>query len=229
MGDCIPAGGAIFRSECFEHRYTELPRHCIDRRVVAPQSIEEQILGANHAFAPLPLIVIQACDPAWKTGLTNDRSCVATLVSDERDIYVTDVWFGRLAFTDLQRKMVELYDEHRPSRLYVEEAASGFALVDSLKRATGINIIGIPPGRESKEARWESTTGWFEAGRVKFPQHASWMPELLGEFLRAPVGRHDDIVDGVCLGVRMMRETIGRRRAQQHSPVKVVLGDWMAR
>jgi phage terminase large subunit-like protein len=108
-----------------------------------------------------------------RRGLTNDRSCVATLASDLRDVYVVDCWFGCLGFTDLQRVMVDLYDKHRPSRLYVEEAASGFALVDSLKRATGMNIIGIPPGRGSKEARWEATTGWFEAGRIKFPQHAS--------------------------------------------------------
>ena len=94
--------------------------------------------------------------------------------------------------------------------LYVEEASSGFALVDSLRRATGIPIKGIIPGRESKEARAEAVTGLFESGRIKFPKDASWMHELLSEFLRFPYGRHDDIVDAVVLGITQLRDQIAR-------------------
>jgi predicted phage terminase large subunit-like protein len=234
QGDPVPAGGAIFAPAWFEHRYDALPRYCFDEGVV------ERTIGPGPSFADAimerrevvhkPLIVIQACDSAWKTGLTNDRSCIATLASDLNDVYVTDLWFGRLQFPDLRRVMVEIFEKHQPSRLYVEEASSGFALVSDLRASTGIPIIGVPPGRESKEARAESVTGFFEAGRVKFPRNASWMQELLGEFLRFPYGRHDDIVDAVVLGVRMMQDAIARVRFEEdHEQRLAGLRDWFAR
>ena len=154
--------------------------------------------------------MIQSCDSAWKAGITNDRSCVATLATDLKDIYVVDLLVGRWQFTDLVRIVKENYAKHQPSRLYVEEAASGFAIVDQLRRETGIPVIGVTPGRDSKESRAESCTGFFEASRIKFPRNATWMQELLGEFLRFPHGKHDDIVDAVVLGIRQMQEQIAR-------------------
>lgn len=185
MGDPIASGGATFKAEWFEQRYDKLP--------------------------PYALTTIQSVDSAWKTGSQNDRSVIATLATDWKDIWVVDVWAGRVAYSDLQRITIENYYKHRPRVLYVEEASSGFALVDSLRRGTGIPIKGISPGRDSKEARAEAVTGLFEAGRVKFPKDASWMHELLGEFLRFPHGKHDDIVDAVVLGVSQLRDSIVQR------------------
>jgi predicted phage terminase large subunit-like protein len=177
----VPAGGLTFKPEWFEHRFDALP---------------------------LRLSLYQAVDSAWKDGLANDRTVIATLATDLKDIYVTDIWVGRAKYADLRRIVMENYGKHRPRILYVEEAASGFALVEDLRRSTGIPIIGIPPGRDSKEARADAVTNWFEAGRVKFPRHATWMGDLLGEFLRFPNGKHDDIVDAVVLGVSRIRLAI---------------------
>ena len=208
----VPAGGAMFKPEWFEHRYDVLPTHLIESEPVDDRTYLQRLVDRRTGYAPAPppAIVIQSVDSAWKTGLTNDRSVVATLVSDGNDVYIADVFYARLAFPDLRRTMVEIFEKHRPTRLFVEEAASGFALVEDLKRSTPIPIIGVPPGRDSKEARAESVTGWFEAGRVKFPKNASWMQELLGEFLRFPAGKHDDIVDAVVLGIREMQKIIQR-------------------
>jgi hypothetical protein len=157
----VPAGGNIFKGAWFEHVYDELPKWCFEERDTRePVPGIAGALMARYEVIQKPVIVIQAVDSAWKTGLANDRSCVVTLVSDTVDTYVKDVWFGRLQFPDLRRQLVELYNRHEPSRLYVEEAASGFALVQDLRASTGIPIIGITPGRESKEARAESVTGF---------------------------------------------------------------------
>jgi predicted phage terminase large subunit-like protein len=179
----VPAGGATFKPEWFEHRYDVLPSK---------------------------MQLYQAVDSAWKDGPSNDRSVIATLATDLKDIYVVDVWAGRAQYTDLRRIVMENFGKHRPRLLYVEEAASGFALVNELRHSTGIPIVGIPPGRDSKEARAAAVTNSFEAGRIKFPSRASWMGELLAEFLRFPYGRHDDIVDAVVLGIAQIRLAIAR-------------------
>jgi predicted phage terminase large subunit-like protein len=197
--DPVPGGGAIFKPEWFEHRFEEAPRRRLVRKVrdvYAGLHRESEVYGEP--------IKIMAIDSAWKTGLANDRSAIATIVSDHIDMYVTDLWVGRAEYTDLRRIVMQQYEKHLPSRIYCEEASSGFALIQQLRTETRIPIIGVPPGRESKEARAEALTGWFECGRVKFPRYASWMNELLFEFLRFPHGRHDDIVDAVCLGVKSM-------------------------
>lgn len=212
QGDPVPAGGAIFKPEWFP-RYDSLPSQCVFNETA--DDIARRHLEGQYQPPQFPLVTIQAADSAWKEGLTHDRSAIATLTTDLRDIYVVDLWFGRVEYPDLKRIAKEVYSKHRPRSLYVEEAASGYALVADLKSSTGIPIIGIPPGREAKEARAESVTGLFEAGRVKFPRNASWMPELLAEFLRFPYGRHDDIVDAVVLGIRQMQQLISRVLTQR--------------
>ena len=218
-----PAGGVMFKPEWFEHRFDVVPLIRTEWRDVA--------LGAFAATTQViessPL-VIQAIDSAWKDGPSNDRSCIATLASDLKDIYVTDVLLGRWLFTDLYRIVNEIFRKHNPSRLFVEEAASGYAIVNQLRAETHVPVIGVTPGRESKAGRAESVTAYFEAGRVKFPRHASWMQDVLQEFLRFPVSaRGDDAVDAICLGVRMMISEINRIMAAEELSKKT--RDFMAR
>jgi predicted phage terminase large subunit-like protein len=215
--DPIPDGGLTFKSEWFDdNRYERVP---VSRTVHAPYTMTTY--DATLLGIPLqkerPMYVIQAADSAWKTGVSADRSAIVTLASDMRDIYVTDCWFGRLLYPDLRARVVEEFtrQKQRPSILYVEEASSGFALVEDLKRTTGIPIKGIPPGRESKEARAESVTGLFESGRIKFPRNAPWVAEMISECLRFPNGRHDDMVDALVLGIRQMRDTIDHYHRKQ--------------
>lgn len=219
QGDPAPRGGTLFKPEWFEHRFDALP----SQRVAPPLPVsthsefERMMYGTmmKDRYRELRPIIIQCIDSAWRDGPANDRSCIATLVSDGVDIYVSDVFFDRLKYPDLRRAVLQQYDKHRPSRVYVEEAASGFAIVAELKSSTPVPIVGINPGRDSKEARAESVTGLFESGRVKFPAGAPWIGELLNEFLRFPHGRHDDIVDAVTRGVGLMWDHILDERERQ--------------
>ncbi len=196
----VPAGGATFKPEWFEHRYESL----------------------QNSFC-----IVQSVDSAWRVGLQNDRSAIATLSTDWKDIYVLDLWVGRATYTDLRRIVIENYLKHLPRLLFVEEASSGFALVDDLRRSTGIPIKGVPPGRDGKEARAEAVTALFESGRVKFPRNAPWMQELLIEFLRFPHGKHDDIVDAVVLGVTQLRNAIASHYASARMSEQLI--GWMGR
>lgn len=233
----VDAEGETFLAPWFENFYDALPRQYVARSselerqaAAAPNWLLERL--APNISAPMAPIVVQSCDSAWKDAVSNDRSVVATLYSDGLNIYVANVWYGRLTYTALLEKVVELYRKYGPRVLYVEEASSGYALIDQMRNMTRLPVVGVKPGRESKQARAESVTQWFESGRVKFPKEAPWMSELLNEFLRFPHGTHDDIVDAVCLGVRMMQNEIARRRNYESMQRQVQqLGghDFMAR
>lgn len=188
--DPAPRGGRLFRTEWFEqNRYETLP--------------------------PYVNIVFQSIDSAWRASASADRSAIATLATDGRDIYIVDVWAGRAEYVDLRRIVYEQYLKHNPRLILVEEAASGFALVNELRRSTAIPIKGMKPGRESKAARAEAVTNWFEAGRIKWPRSAPWIHDALNEFLKFTGSENgkDDIVDAVVLGVSVVRTWITNRRA----------------
>lgn len=75
----------------------------------------------------------------------------------------------------------------------VEDKANGTAVIDTLK-AKIPGMIPINP-TNSKEARARAQTPQVEAGNVKLPSSAPWLPEYLSEFKAFPTGKHDDQVD----------------------------------
>lgn len=229
QGDPVPAGGKMFHEAWFDHRYEVLPRtRYIAEKAEPGDALTRMLLGV--AARPLPLVRVQSVDCAARTGVRNDRTAIATIASDMRDIYVEDVWFDRVGFPDLKRKTMELYGRFGPRTVYVEEASSGYALLDELRSSSALPLVGVKPGRDNHEARAEAVTGLFESGRVKFPRQAPWMPELLGEFLRFPHGRHDDIVDAVVLGISQMQAMIVRAaRNEQWQQQASVFEGWMQR
>lgn len=213
----------MFKGEWLQHFFEEPPRIREEIRVPI-------IGGYTEEVVEQPPIIIQAIDSAWRDGPHNDRSCIATLASDRVDIYIIDLLVGRWQFTELYKIVLEQFRKHNPGRLFVEEAASGFAIVNQLRAETPVPVIGIPPGRESKVARAESVTGYFEAGRIRFPKRAPWLDELRTEFLRFPYGKHDDIVDAVVLGVRqMIGELNGILLYEHFERQRFNLRDWIAR
>jgi hypothetical protein len=112
----VPAVGGTFRAEWF------------NRREDAP------------TFTP-NWHVVQAIDGAWKTGVSNDFSVIATWATDLRSFYLLDVWRGKAEFYELKRIVSEQYRKHQPQAVYCEEAASGLALLSELRSTTGTEIV----------------------------------------------------------------------------------------
>ncbi len=187
----VPATGGTFKPEWFTNRYDRLP----------------DIKGFDW-------IVIQAIDGAWKTGIANDFSVIATWATNCNGYFLIDVCRRKLEFYDLKRVVVEKYREFTPRAVYCEEAASGYALLSELRRTTGIEIIGVP-AQNSKEARAEAVAPMLEAGRVWLPERASWLDEWVHEHLRFPGGAHDDQVDTTSLALLKLRDA-ALRRAQSY-------------
>jgi len=193
----VPAAGGLFRAEWFEKRY--------------PSSLN-----------PNTLVRIQTVDSAWKTGVGNDYSVIATWGTDGRDYYLLDVWRAKAEYHDLRRIVVEKFSEQRPRALYVEEASSGHALLSELRQTTPIPIIPIRASG-SKQSRAERATPFFEAGRVHLPEEAPWLPAWMREHLRFPADKHDDQVDTTSMALVLLSRH-NSFATQQREPDDLHLG-----
>ena len=198
----LPDSGLIFKREWFSRRYRDLP----------------QLRS-----------VIQAVDSAWKTGVANDYSAIATWGTDGIDYYLIDVWRGRAEFPRLRQIVAEQFAKHKPSAVLVEEAASGLAIIAEMKANSGLPIIAVNV-KGAKESRAEAVTPLFESGKVQLPEGQPWLDEWIAEHLRFPGGAHDDMVDTTSLALKRLRtsgprlifgviDCNGRRKSR---PVRVV-------
>lgn len=216
----VPARGTLFQADWLAHRYTSLPSRS------EPVDSRPQWARLSISLEPeIRPVCIQAIDSAWRDGLGNDYSVIATILADGKDYFVVDIFRKRLVYPDLIRAVYEEYNKHRPDIIYVEEAASGYALVQDLRRSTGLPITGVTPDR-SKTARAEVVMPLFESGRVKFPVKASWLDDCISELLRYPAARHDDQLDAIVLAISKATATIAR---QQTAMSVGKLQGWMER
>lgn len=184
MQEPRPSEGSVFRRAFLEHYYDEIPE------------------SSN---------VIQAVDSALGLSDTADFTVVTTLAYDGKDVYIVDVRREQAQFYNLQQIIKAEFAKERntinkrPSRVYVEEVAahSGAALIQELRRTTGLPVIGARP-QGDKVARAELVTGYFESGRVKVPRKAPWYDLWREELLAFPNGKHDDMVDSVVMGIQKL-------------------------
>jgi len=185
QGAPIPEGGTYFQATWFEHEYDVVPRNAVK---------------------------FFTMDTALKTGISNDFSVLLVAATDGKDIYILDVIRRKLEYPRLRNMVVEQFERHMPTRVYIVSSDNGINLLADLRSTTRMPLIAVPPGRDSKEARVEAITGYWEAGRVLLPRHAAWKADFITEHLRFPAVAHDDQVDAGELAVRQLRELELRRR-----------------
>ncbi len=107
---------------------------------------------------------------------------------------------ARGGFTD-QLTAFKLFAQRFPKARahYVEEAANGAALIDTLKKHIA-GIIAVKP-LGSKIARAEAIAPQAEAGNLYLPEHEQWVGEYVEEWCSLPNGAHDDQVDATSQAV----------------------------
>ena len=138
--------------------------------------------------------VVQFWDTAFKKGEGNDYSVCVTMTTTPNGYGVVDVFRERLEYPDLLREMQTQADRWGPSMVYIEDAASGQSVIQSLKRETRLPVKGIRPVTD-KVLRANAVTGLVEAGKVVLPRGAAWLPVFLDEIGGFPTAVHDDQVD----------------------------------
>lgn len=148
-----------------------------------------------HDGTPPPGYALQSWDTAFKTGQENDYSArVDAIVTENRDVYITDFTWERMEFPQLVTAVKAAHDARKPRAVLVEDKASGTSAVQVLKQQSGVPLIPIRPDTD-KISRARSVTGWMESGKVYLPRNHPRVAEFEAFLLGFPLLAHDDPVD----------------------------------
>ena len=183
QGNVSAAQGTIFKRDWFRHYAT------------APESFKR---------------IVQSWDTSFKTGATNDYSVCVTIGETENGFYLLSLYREKVEFPSLKKQVAQQANFWKPSEIYVENRASGQSLVQELKLSTSYPVIPIEVDRD-KETRASATTGYYEAGRVFFPdtQAVPWVATLEDELASFPGGMYDDCVDAISQALNRLRDSSG--------------------
>ncbi len=168
-----PAEGGMFKLEWVAQRYRETPGEVMAR--------------ARRVALSL--------DTAVKAAEMNDPTCATVWAECDDGNYLLAVEWIRLEYPALRQRVLTLAQQWRPHAVLIEDKASGSTLLQDLRVSSQLPVLAFEPGQRSKEVRWQAVTPLLEAGRVKLPQQADWLPDYEAELLHFPQGAHDDAVD----------------------------------
>jgi predicted phage terminase large subunit-like protein len=133
-------------------------------------------------------------DTALKGGELNDFSVgIVGLLRADRSLDIVEIIRERLEYPDLRRRMIRESRRWPGSVTLVEDAGSGSALFQELRRE-GVSAISVRPEGD-KVMRLMAVTALIEAGRVGLPSRSPWLDVFKRELLSFPHSKHDDQVD----------------------------------
>jgi predicted phage terminase large subunit-like protein len=141
--------------------------------------------------------IIQSWDTAAKDGAQNDWSVCTTWMLVDNCFYLMDLTRGRYEYPRLRDIAIAQAQKHRPHCILIEDASTGTALAQELKRSCFHGSVRLVPIERDKVGRLYVHQAKFEAGRVLLPKNAPFLPELLAELLTFPQGKTDDQVDSL--------------------------------
>ncbi|HEX9441269.1 MAG TPA: LAGLIDADG family homing endonuclease, partial [Roseiflexaceae bacterium] len=133
---------------------------------------------------------------AWDTASSQlgDWSACVTAGVAGNEVIVLDVFKARLETPDLLRAVKDQAAKWGPRMILVEDAASGIAIQQMLRRETRLPVVPVPAFRGGKLSHAQTNTPYVEGGRVRFGPGA-YLTEFEHELLSFPTGTHDDQVD----------------------------------
>lgn len=140
-------------------------------------------------------VTVQSIDTAIKAGPNNDYSVITTWQVQQNEYYLVDVARGRLEYAELKDWIVTNAKRHSPTKILIEDAGSGTALIQELKR-TSWTVVGVKPANDNL-TRMHIASAKIRSGKVFLPQSASWLAELEAELFAFPQSPHDDQVDSI--------------------------------
>lgn len=155
--------------------------------------------------------IYQAWDFAIGEKRYNDWTVGITVAVDPEDtMHVVELQRMRTAdMLKISDEILNMYERYgRVQALGVEDGQIWRGVKTHLakrmaERRAYPNVLELKPLTD-KQVRARPLQGRMQQNKVTFPKQAEWLPILLKEFLRFPVGMHDDTVDTLAWAAEMV-------------------------
>lgn len=149
--------------------------------------------------------VVMSWDTANKASELADYSVCTIWGYISPHIYLLNVLRKKLDYPNLKKVIKDLTAQFRPTKILIEDKASGTQLIQEL-RQDGVHVVeGVKPEGD-KVMRMNAQTGFFEQGRVLLPEQAPWLEEYRKELISFPKAKHDDQVDSTAQALKWIHE-----------------------
>ncbi|MCY1563829.1 phage terminase large subunit [Staphylococcus pettenkoferi] len=121
------------------------------------------------------------------------------------DFYLIDQIRDQIDFTQSVRAVVNLKKKHPRCRtILIEDKANGPAIINTLRKEVS-GIVPIKP-RESKVARANAITPYFEAQNVHILNSLPHLNDMIEEWASFPNSKNDDTVDAMTQALNYFAE-----------------------
>lgn len=192
-------GGGIFRGESFV-RYNSRRS---DRGTLYNMYSKA---GAKHQALDAKGWQFCTIDLAASTKTTADYTvCMVFHVTKDKRILVQDIFREKIEGADHVQFVAKVRQKYPDLRFVgVEKATFGLTLIQSLRRQ-GVPVRELIPDKD-KVSRAYAAASFIEGERIYFPQSAPWLAEFEHELLAFDNGAHDDMVDCLSYGARVLAD-----------------------
>jgi len=192
----------LFTNETIERLINEIGRNnFLAQYQQSPIKASSTILSPDHLrfYTKLPFEftqIIHSWDTAIKIRENSDYSA-CTVWGVVGDIYYLIACVeNKYEYPQLKKYVKSLNDQYNPSRILIEDKASGQSLIQDL-RAEGMNNIVPCKPIVDKVTRFATCLDLFESGKVLIPKTGYCSAIVQKQLLNFPDSKHDDIVDSV--------------------------------
>ena len=155
-------------------------------------------------------VVVSKIYQGWDLAYTEDRGdytvCITIAVTPTDQIYVVDMYRGRVGVEEHPGLVLEQIERHHPHRVYIEDVGYQRSLKGFLPPGIGVELS---PVRGNKQARLQDLVRFFAKNMIYLPDpHTTpWVEDFIREYTGFGTGRgHDDILDALWHSMRPMLE-----------------------
>lgn len=156
---------------------------------------------------PSPLRRFTLVDPAISKKKRADNSAILTIGVDvENNIYVLEYTADHLDPSELIDEVFRQAEKWNSEKVGIESvqyqrSIEHFMTLEMKRRGKYLNIICLD-GKANKEERIRGLIPYYKLGMVHHPFDSEVLEE---ELIRFPSGRHDDVLDALSMGLKIMQ------------------------
>lgn len=197
--------------------------------------------GRNESQYPDMDMIVGSLDPAFGEKQENDYSAFVVLGvwtnhHGVQQCMLMACWQKRLALSDLVEEVIKSCRKLKVDRLLIEMKGSGISVAQEVTRLTRdeeFAIQRVDPGNMDKTSRahalshlWgeEQADGSVRKGVVWVPAQTQshgavwprdWAELCMSQCASFPKGKHDDIPDSLCQGLKFLRDRGLLKKSQE--------------